>query len=248
MNRDILIKTIYTLLVVLILMVLSVYVLLPYFTIDKINLDSELSFKREFIEVAGLNKNSSYLFLNVESVKNKLLREPLVRKVFIEKSFPDTLNITVYGREALAVAYSDRDGVSTPLCFDENGVVFKVGGDVDDVDLPVISGDIDFENVTAGGEIPVALVPLLKSLKGIRKRSPDLYASISEIYINKRGDMTFDLTLHFTFTSIKALVKGILTSQELKNIIVVTSLLHEKKVTVDLVDFRADEIVYRNRG
>ncbi len=60
--------------------------------------------------------------------------------------------------------------------------------------------------------------------------------------------MTFDLTLHFTFTSIKALVKGMLSSQELKNIVVVTSLLHKEDVTVDLVDFRSDEIVYRNKG
>lgn len=248
MNKVILIKIIYVLISLFIFMTISVFVLLPFFSIDKINLESELSFSRSFPEVAGLDKNSSFLFINIDNVKNRLLSEPLVRKVFIEKSFPDTLNITVYGREALAIAYSNREGISTPLCLDENGVVFQVGSDVKDVDLPVISGDIDFDNVTNGGEIPKALVPLLKSLKEIRGNSPTLYSSISEIYINKRGDMTFDLTLHFTFTTIKALVKGMLSSQELKNIVVVTSLLHKEDVTVDLVDFRSDEIVYRNRG
>lgn len=248
MNKNILIKIIYSLSATLLLLIITVYGFLPFFSVDKINLESELSFSDDFSTIAGLTSSSSLLFLNVENVKNRILSEPLVRKVFIEKSFPDTLNITVYGREALAIAYSENGGVSTPLCLDENGVIFQVGPEVKDVDLPVISGDIDFSNVTIGGEIPKALIPLLKCLKDIRRQSPDLYSSISEIYINKRGDMTFDLTLYFTFTNIRALVKGILSSQELKNIVVVTSLLHKEDVSVDLVDFRADEIVYRNEG
>lgn len=248
LNKQILVNIIFSLASLLIILFISVFILLPFFSIDKVNLDSELTFTRNFPDIAGLDKYSSYLFLNVNDVKNRIMNEPLVRKVYVKKSFPDTLNVTVYGREALASAFNEKDGISVPMCIDENGVVFQVGNEIKDIDLPVISGDIDFNNVTRGGSIPKVLIPLLKSLKVIRGESPKLYSSISEIYINKRGDMTFDLTLYFTYTSIKALVKGILTSQELKNIVVVTSLLHKEGVSVEQVDFRADEIVYKEKG
>lgn len=59
--------------------------------------------------------------------------------------------------------------------------------------------------------------------------------------------MTFDLTLNFTYSPIKALVKDILTVEQLKNIVVVISLLDKENISVDLVDFREDEIVYREK-
>lgn len=248
LNKNMLINTIYALISLFILLFISVYILLPYFSIDRVVLDSELKFSRSFTEIAGLDKYSSYLFIDVDDVKQRVMNEPLVRKVYVKKLFPDTLDVTVYGREALASAFSNVEGISVPMCIDENGIVFQIGDEVKDIDLPVISGDIDFNNVTRGGGIPKVLIPLLKSLKSIRGESPNLYSSISEIYINKRGDMTFDLTLYFTFTPIKALVKGVLTGQELKNIVVVTSLLHDEGVSVNQVDFRSDEIVYKEKG
>ena len=59
--------------------------------------------------------------------------------------------------------------------------------------------------------------------------------------------MTFDLVMHFTFSSIKALVRDVITVEELKNIVIVISLLDRESVPVDLVDFREDEIVYREK-
>ncbi len=241
------ITAIYSLFTLLILISVFGFFILPFFTIKEIKLDSSLSFVTEIEKIAGLDKYSSFLFLNPNTIEKRILEQPLVRKVFVQKSFPDTLNITVFGRKALAIAYIEQDNLSIPICFDENGVVFQIGSEIKDINLPVLSGDIDFQKVTMGGELPRVLVPLLKSLKEVRGSVPDYYTSISEIIVTKRGEMTFDLVMHFTFSPIKALVRDVISVEELKNIVVVISLLDRESVSVDQVDFREDEIVYREK-
>lgn len=245
-SRDVMIKAIHGLLFIVFFMVLSIFLILPFFRIDKINLlDAEISFKRDIADIIGLNNYSSFLFLNTERVENKLLEEPLVRKVFAYKSFPDTLNVRIFGREALAIAYDTRDEKSIPLCFDENGVLFLEGKDVEFFDLPILTGDMDFSGVRKGGKLPRAVVPLLNNLKEIRAKNPELYSSISEISVIKKGDMTFDMVLFFTFTPIKAIVGSVLTPEQLESIVVVNSLLQRDGVSVNQVDFRSEEIIYR---
>lgn len=245
-SRLIMIKTVYSLIVMLFIMVIAIYLILPYFRIDRVNLlDPEIKFSRDITTLAGLNSYSSFLFLNTKRIEDKLMSEPLVRKVSVEKSFPDTLNIRIFGRDALAMAYDNRAGESVPLCFDENGVLFLEGDEVSYYDLPVLTGDMDFSGVSKGATIPKAVIPLLANLKEIRAKSPDLYSSISEISIIKKGDMTFDMVLFFTFTPIRAIVGSVLTPEQLESIVVLNSLLQRDKVSVEEVDFRSEEIVYR---
>lgn len=247
MSNRVVINTIYTLFTMLIITSIFGFIILPFFKIKEIKLDSSLSFITDIEKIAGLDNYSSFLFLSPETVENRILKQPLVRKVFVEKAFPDTLKITVFGRKALAIAYIEQDNISIPICFDENGVVFQIGHEIEDINLPVLSGDIDFGKISMGGELPRVLVPLLKSLKDVRGKVPEYYTSISEIIVEKRGEMTFDLVMHFTFTPIKALVRDVITVEELKNIVVVISLLDRESVQVDQVDFREDEIVYREK-
>ncbi len=241
------IKCIYFLSILLIVISLLGFLILPFFSIKEIKLDSSLSFTSSIEKIAGLDKYSSFLFVDTKEIEERILHQPLVRNVSVEKSFPDTLKITVLGRKAIAIAYVEKQGFSVPLCFDENGVVFQIGDEISDVNLPVLSGDVDFNKVTMGGELPRVLVPLLKSLKEVRGEMPGYYTSISEVVVTKRGDMTFDLVLNFTFSPIKALVRDLITVDEIKNIIVVISLLEKEGVSVELVDFREDEIVYREK-
>lgn len=247
MNREIIIRAIYILSILFLGISLFAFFIIPFFTIKEIKLDSAVAFSSDIKKIAGLDSYSSFLFIDTSLIEQRIVKEPLVRKVYVEKSFPDTLKITVFGRKALAISYARKDGVSVPVCFDENGVVFQIGEDIDDINLPVLSGDIDFDKVTMGGELPDVLVPLLKSLKEVRGTVPEYYSSISEIVVKKKGNMTYDLTLYFIFSPIKALIGDVITTSELKNIIVVISLLNREGVAVDLVDFREDEIVYREK-
>lgn len=248
MNKNYFIYTIYGLSGLFLLMVFSVFIILPIFSIKEIKIDSAVAFTRDIREITGLNRHSSYLFLSSDELESRVMKEPLVRKVFVEKEFPNTLSITVFGRKALAVAYVEREGAFTPLCFDENGVVFQIGDEVTDVDLPVISGDLDFSEVNKGGALPEVLIPLLKSLKELRATYPEHYNSISEIVVYKRGNMSFDLTLYFNFSPIKAMIRDVIVASEIKNIVVVLSLLERESVNVEFVDFREEEIVYSERS
>lgn len=247
MSSKSVIFTIYILAGILLLITVFGFFILPFFSIKEIKLDSSLSFSSDIKKIAGLDSYSSFLFVNSDEIEKRILEESLVRKVFVEKSFPDTLNITVFGRKALAIAYIVRNDISVPLCFDENGVIFRIGDEIEDINLPIISGDIDFNMVTMGGELPKILVPLLKSLKDVRGSLPDYYSVISEIVVIKRGSMTFDLALHFTFSPIKAMVRDIISIDELRNIIVVISLLEGESISIDYVDFRENEIVYKEK-
>ncbi len=244
--KDLGIYTIYIEGIILLIILFSLFVIFPFFRIKEVNLiDSEISISMDDLAKAGLNSHTSFLFLDEKKIVNNIEHEPMVRKAIVEKKFPDKLEITVFGRKALAMAYTQVDSVIIPLSFDENGVLFEMGDEVEIGKLPIISGDLDFSNVTKGGALPRSIIPVLRDLKDIRLKTPDLYNSISEIYVEKKGESSFDMILFFTFTTIKARIGSSLTSSQLESIIVVNSLLHRDKTDIDEVDFRSREFIYR---
>ncbi len=91
--------------------------------------------KHELIEISGLNSEKSLLTLDLKATKKKMESLPWVRKVELEKSFPNLLLVRVEKEIPFAIVVLDK-----LYYIDRRGVPFKELEYNDNKDFPIITG------------------------------------------------------------------------------------------------------------
>ncbi len=92
---------------------------------------------REYFAYEGVAEGTNLFAFSIRDFRNAYLeRNPLVKSIFIRRSLPDTLKITVREREPLV-----RLGQRGTLVVDNNGFVFRLSSNLHR--LPVIIGSKD---------------------------------------------------------------------------------------------------------
>ncbi len=223
--------------------------IVPNIVLKKISVDSEVSLSdSDILSIARIDAGEYFYNINVLEIKERLENYPEVRKASVEKIFPDKLKIYLFKREAVALSVLKIDEKSFPLVIDNNGIVFAGGEDLDNWNLPILTG-IRFATVELGMELPDALKPLLEDLNTLKRDDPSLFNLLSEIKIEKRGEKGFDLILFLNSYPIRARIGNKLDGSVLKNIIMVFDVLKYQLLSSKIgeVDFRTKEIVYRLR-
>jgi len=223
--------------------------IVPNIVLKKIKVESDIELSdSEIRTIAGIETGLYYYNLDVDRIRERLEDYPPVRKASVEKIFPDKLQLYLFGRKAVAQSVLNVKEKSVPVAIDREGVVFEKGEDMDNWDLPVISG-ISFSSVQLGDGFPRPLLPLLEDLEQMREKERALYDLISEIRVEKRGEQGYDLILFLHSYPLKARTGRDLNGDVLKNIIMVFDVLKQQKLTEKIgeVDFRSKEIIYRLR-
>lgn len=143
------------------LFLLARYAVLPVLTVRHIIFQSDVALSEdELLAISGLQGTAYWHSLDTEKVRRRLEAYPLIRKAVVEKVFPDTVRMTVWGRQAVALVLADMGGRSLPVLVDDEGVVFKVCVTATDVDLPVVSG-LPAGDASLGTRLPGSLRPAL---------------------------------------------------------------------------------------
>ncbi len=224
------------------------FLISPRLLIRKVVISADLGLSREeILRVAGLEENEYYFGLDADAVAEHLRALPQVREAAVEKVFPDTLRITLSGRSALAMAlYESPSGHTVPLAVDPEGVVFQIGPEVSEWDLPVLGG-LKFRDLRAGMELPEVLRPLLRDLENLRSAHPDLYALISEVRYVPKPAGGYELVLHLIPYRVRVRVGAGLKPEVLKNALLVLDLLARENLVDRILelDARTGEMVYR---
>jgi len=121
----------------------------PKFELKNINITSDGRLPPEFFcERAGLHTGTNLFALDFDVLRKKLEEVPLVESVSIERKLPDTLNIKITERVALAqIRWNPR---ALPFLLDGHGVVLPMtrSGQA----LPLIEG-LKLEKVHPGDRI-----------------------------------------------------------------------------------------------
>jgi cell division protein FtsQ len=91
--------------------------------------------KRELIEISDLDSEKSLLTIDLKAIKKKMESLPWVRKVELEKSFPNVLLVRVEKEIPFAIVVLDK-----LYYIDRRGVPFKELEYSDNKDFPVITG------------------------------------------------------------------------------------------------------------
>ncbi len=233
------------------LFLLARYAVLPALTVRHIVLQSDLSLSEdELLAISGLQGTAYWHSLATDTIRKRLEAYPLVRRALVEKVFPDTVRMTVWARQPVALVLADMGGRSLPVLVDEEGVVFKVCSTSADLDLPVVSG-LPPGDASLGERLPGAYAPLFSQLRTLRDKSPSLMRLVSEVRIVSHGPQvpegSYDLLIYLTTSQVPVLATGSIDESLLRYSLMVLDLLSNQGVLKNIqeLDFRSGEVVYR---
>jgi len=233
------------------LFLLGRYAVLPVLTVRHIVVRSDVSLSEdELLAISGLQGTAYWHSLDTDTIRKRLEAYPLVRRALVEKVFPDTVRMTVWGRQPVALVLADVGGRSLPVLVDEDGVVFKVCSTSDEIDLPVVSG-LPPGETSLGGRLPAAFAPLFAQLKALRDKSPSLTRLVSEVRIVTHGPQapaaSYDVLIYLTTSPVPVLASGTVDESLLRYSLMVLDLLSNQGVLKNIqeLDFRGSEVVYR---
>jgi cell division protein FtsQ len=237
--------------VVCALFLLARYAVLPVLTVRHIVFQSDLELSEdELLAISGLQGTAYWHSLATETIRKRLEAYPLIRKAVVEKVFPDTVRMTVWGRRPVALVLADMGGRSLPVLVDDEGVVFKVCADAADLDLPVVSG-LPAADASLGSRLPGAYAPLFQQLRLLRDKSPSLTRLLSEVRIISHGPQdpqgNYDLLIYLTSSPVPVRAGGTLDESLLRYSLMVLDLLSNQGVLKNIqeLDFRSGDVVYR---
>jgi len=208
----------------------------------------------QVLAISGIQGSEHWYSLRAAVIEKRLEANPLIRRALVQKVFPDTVRMTVWGRQPVALVLAESAGRSLPVLVDGEGTVFKVGTTSAEVDLPVISGLVLGET-SLGAELPRAYGSLFADLKTLRERNPSLFSLVSEIRIVPTvggagvpaSTADFDLLLYLTNSPVPVRISGGVDDSLLKYTLMVLDLLSKQGVLKDIqeLDFRSGDVVYR---
>ncbi len=171
----------------------------------------------------------------------------------MEKVFPDTVRMTVWGRQPVALVLADMGGRSLPVLVDDEGVIFKVCSTGADLDLPVVSG-LPAGDASLGDRLPAAYTQLFVQLRQLRDKSPSLMRLVSEVQIVAPAApapaTSYDLLIYLTTSPVPVRAGGTLDESLLKYSLMVLDLLSNQGVLKNIqeLDFRSGERRVQDEG
>lgn len=146
----------------------------PYFLIKAASVKGcrELT-EKDVLALAALKSSQTIFSVNMEAMARRIASQPWVKNVAIVREFPNRLVIEVQERTALALCRKSEDF----YLFDAEGVFFKKLDTGDEVDVPVLTGYYQKEQLNK--ELFDMTMQLMKTL-AVSKSFPALNA-VSEI-------------------------------------------------------------------
>ena len=222
------------------IMLIWLFGISPFRPFASINITSYDEIARErVLFLAGITSSSSFFSTNAQNVERSLMSISSVESVQVSKRFPDRLNIVLENRRPVATALATVGGVTVPVIFDSQGVVFQIGRDeITPVGiLPIVSGLV-IEDPFLGMRLPPQFIPFFRELERIDISSPGLLEAISEIRIDLRPFNSYDLILYPVHRRIKVRLSE-LNEDMLRYSLLMVDVLASREDEIDIIDFRS---------
>jgi cell division protein FtsQ len=248
---------------------LARFVAVPIMEIRHVIVHSDMPLTDEqVLAISGIHGDEHWYSLATMDMQKRLEANPLIRRAEVRRIFPNTIRMTVWGRQPAALVLAASGGRSLPVLVDGDGVVFKICTTNAEVDLPVISG-LDAGETRLGAPLPRVYTSLFADLKVLRERAPALYRMVSEVRIMHPGesasgystdsasnpdaksvayrDAGLDVLLYLTNSPVPVRARGTIDETLLKYTLMVLDLLSKQGVLKDIqeLDFRSGDVVYR---
>jgi cell division protein FtsQ len=198
----------------------------------------------EVLRYAGVGEGASFISVNAGEAEKNLAAHYLVDSARVLKRFPDRLSIYLEPRRAVALSLALVDGRPLPLYYDKQGVVFRIGGEPPEENLPVLSGLV-FESPGLGTRLPAAFGPLLEELEKIRESAPELLGAVSEIRIRAKTFDGFDLLLYPVHSPVRVRLESNVSEDTLRYVMLMLDVLQSRSSFPEEIDFRSGMGAYK---
>jgi cell division protein FtsQ len=229
------------------------YIAEPLMRIHHVNVHSDVPLADDqVLALSGIQAGEHWYTIATPSVEKRLEANPLIRQARVERVFPDTVRLTVWGRQPVALLLAASGGRTLPVLVDGDGVVYKQGSSREDLDVPVISG-LTAGSMAFGARLPAAYLTLFSDLRTLKAKAPALYAQLSEVRVvpasadgAAQAAQGFDLLLYLTSSPVPVLTRAALDDSVLKYTLMVVDLLSRQGILKDIqeLDFRSGDVVY----
>jgi cell division protein FtsQ len=224
----------------------------PLMTIRHVTVHSDVPLADDqVLALSGIQSGEHWYTVSTPGIEKKLEASPLVRRAQVERIFPDTIRVTLWGRQPAALVLASADGRSLPVLVDEEGVVFKVGTSSADIDLPVVSG-LTAGDMALGAQLPRAYRALFADLRAIREKAPALCATLSEVKVVSSGSadlapQDLELLVYLTASPVPIRARGSIDEGLVKYALMAVDLLSRQGILKDIqeLDFRSGDVVYK---
>jgi cell division protein FtsQ len=170
----------------------------------------------------------------------------------VVKRFPDRIRIEVQEREAVAMTLATVDNRTYPVFLDKNGVAFAAAHRGNDGALPLLTG-LALEHHVDGTRLSKKYRPLLEELalsldrnhgEGMQK----LLQSLSEIHVEDKGNLSYELTLYPIHSKVRVLLDRALNEEVLRYMMVTLDVVTSMKQDVKEIDLRYGAAVFRGNS
>ena len=224
----------------------------PLTTIRHVTVHSDVALADDqVLALSGIQSGEHWYTVSTAAIQKKLEANPLVRRAQVERVFPDTIRLTLWGRQPAALVLAAADGRSFPVLVDDEGVIFKIGVTSADLDLPVVSG-LSGGDMALGAQLPRACRALFADLRAMREKAPASYAALSEVRVVGGGSSDFspqdlELMIYLTSAPVPIRARGSIDEGLVKYALMAVDLLSRQGVLKDIqeLDFRSGDVVYK---
>jgi cell division protein FtsQ len=246
------------------LVLLARFAAVPIMEIRHVVVHSDMPLTDEqVLAISGIRADEHWYSISTADIRKRLEANPLIRRAEVQRIFPNTIHLSVWGRQPVALVLAASAGRSLPVLVDGDGVVFKICTSSAEVDVPVISG-LDVGETVLGAQLPRSYASLFADLKALRESAPSLYRLVSEVRMMTSSDSakspeyrdadsaprspaSFDMLVFLTSSPVPVRARGAIDESLLKYTLIVLDLLSKQGVLKDIqeLDFRSGDVVYR---
>ena len=122
---------------VAVLLAVFMAVSLLFFRVNTVNVSGNIrKTDEEIVALAGVDPNTHMWFFSAKKASGRIEKDPYIIEANIKRSYPDTLNISVLEREAVAVIQS----ASAYAVIDSSGYVMSIDDAASYSDIMTVSG------------------------------------------------------------------------------------------------------------
>ncbi|MDR2807944.1 MAG: FtsQ-type POTRA domain-containing protein [Spirochaetaceae bacterium] len=223
------------------------FIITPFMPFSQLEISGMPNIDKEMVFLnAGITEKSSFMNVNTTQIEIALRKVYHFESIMVNKSFPSTLTITIKSAKAVAMAFVQLDGKTTPVYFDKNGVVVHVGKDLTQ-SLPLISGNVFNEPSLGEYFIPPEFATFLPGLEQIQKGAPDLLLALSEIRIDPRT-YGYDLVIYPTRHPVRVRIRESLDREILRYMLLLIDVAASSGSNIAEIDFRSGTASYIPKG
>ena len=139
----------------------------------------------EVIALSGIERKEPLFEVDLFQVLQRLLRNPFMKSVSVERESPGRIALTVVERTPVAAVALGRIHF-----IDDEGYVLPPVLSEEIIDIPVITGHLPADELVSGGRVSSATGrEVLAALEALRGLGDGVYRRISEVHVASNGEL-----------------------------------------------------------